>query len=68
MEEISLQIDLNDTELSKVKRNILYANLEFWMTKLPATLRNLPIIHLAIPGKFENSPIQRIHFNNINLK
>lgn len=29
--------------------------LEYWMTRLPETLRNIPIIHLAIPGKFKMS-------------
>lgn len=32
---------------------ILYENLELWMTRLPAPLRSLSIIQLAIPGKFE---------------
>lgn len=59
MEEISLQNNRNVTGLPEVKGNTLYENLEFWMTRLPATLRNLPIIHLAIPGKFESS---QFHF------
>ncbi|KAK2586455.1 hypothetical protein KPH14_010730 [Odynerus spinipes] len=29
---------------------ILNDNLEFWMTRLPEALKNIPIIYLAIPG------------------
>lgn len=29
---------------------ILNNNLEFWMSQLPEPLKNIPIIHLAIPG------------------
>ncbi|XP_015598778.1 PI-PLC X domain-containing protein 3 [Cephus cinctus] len=32
---------------------ILSRNLEFWMSQLPATLKSLPIIHLAIPGSHD---------------
>ena len=53
MEEISLQNNRNITGSPEVKEDALYENLEFWMTRLPAILRNLPIIHLAIPGRFE---------------
>ncbi|XP_011168671.1 PI-PLC X domain-containing protein 3 [Solenopsis invicta] len=28
-------------------------DLEFWMTRLPAPLKNIPIIHLAIPGSHD---------------
>ena len=31
----------------------LCENLEFWMSQLPPRLQALPIINLAIPGKFE---------------
>lgn len=31
---------------------ILNDNLEFWMTNLPPYLKSLPIINLAIPGKY----------------
>lgn len=34
-------------EYSKI---ILNDKLEFWMTQLPEALKNIPIIHLAIPG------------------
>lgn len=34
-------------------RTISNDNLEFWMTRLPEPLKNLPIINLAIPGKFK---------------
>lgn len=27
-------------------------DLEFWMTRLPVPLKDIPIIHLAIPGAF----------------
>lgn len=41
-----------DNVLHRSKRNniILNKELEYWMTQLPETLKNLPIIHLAIPG------------------
>lgn len=29
--------------------------LEHWMSDLPAQLKEVPLIYLAIPGKFENS-------------
>lgn len=32
---------------------ILNLDLEHWMTRLPLYLKTVPIIHLAIPGKFE---------------
>lgn len=32
---------------------ILNGNLELWMTLLPPYLKTVPIIHLAIPGKFK---------------
>ncbi|XP_014478123.1 PREDICTED: uncharacterized protein LOC106746260 isoform X2 [Dinoponera quadriceps] len=31
----------------------LNGDLEFWMTRLPAALKNVPIIHLAIPGSHD---------------
>lgn len=38
----------------------LAADLENWMTNLPQSLKAIPIIHLAIPGKkqkFDNAKI-----------
>lgn len=35
-------------------------DLEFWMTRFPAPLKNVPIIHLAIPGTFEIVPSSRL--------
>jgi len=32
---------------------VLNDDLEFWMTRLPAPLKDMPIIHLAIPGTFK---------------
>jgi len=32
---------------------VLNDDLEFWMTRFPAPLKNIPIIHLAIPGTFK---------------
>lgn len=42
--------------LYKSKRKDIAVNeeLEYWMTRLPEALKNIPIIHLAIPGKFQN--------------
>lgn len=37
----------------KQKDTTLNQELEYWMTRLPDDLKNLPIIHLAIPGKFQ---------------
>lgn len=34
-------------------------NLEFWMTLFPASLKNIPIIHLAIPGTYKLSFLLR---------
>lgn len=34
--------------------DILNNDLEFWMTRFPAPLKDIPIIHLAIPGTFES--------------
>lgn len=34
-------------------RTISNNNLEFWMTRLPKSLKNVSIIYLAIPGKFK---------------
>lgn len=41
-----------DNVLHRSKRNniILNKELEYWMTQLSEALKNLPIIHLAIPG------------------
>ena len=53
-----MEYEMKDTDnvLHRSKRNniILNKELEYWMTQLPETLKNLPIIHLAIPGKFQN--------------
>jgi hypothetical protein len=32
---------------------VLNDDPEFWMTRLPAPLKDMPIIHLAIPGTFK---------------
>ncbi|XP_071558280.1 PI-PLC X domain-containing protein 3 [Temnothorax nylanderi] len=32
---------------------VLTDDLEFWMTRFPAPLKNIPIIHLAIPGSHD---------------
>lgn len=42
--------------LHKSKRKDIAVNeeLQYWMTRLPEALKNIPIIHLAIPGKFQN--------------
>lgn len=37
---------------ARVKRD-LADNLQFWMTNLPAKLRNIPITSLAIPGNMK---------------
>lgn len=47
--------NLDDEYSTKVDRIIgentdLTRDLENWMTKLPTSLRSLPIIYLAIPG------------------
>ena len=39
---------------SKRKDTTVNQELEYWMTRLPEALKNIPIIHLAIPGKFRN--------------
>lgn len=33
--------------------------LAFWMTRLPEALKNVPIVQLAIPGKFKIFPFFR---------
>lgn len=47
------EILLDNYQNVKSPAKTMCDNLEFWMTRLPALLRNLPIIHLAIPGKFK---------------
>lgn len=53
-----MEYEMKDTDnvLHRSKRNniILNKELEYWMTQLPEVLKNVPIIHLAIPGKFQN--------------
>ncbi|KOC59583.1 PI-PLC X domain-containing protein 3 [Habropoda laboriosa] len=38
---------------SKQKETIFNKELEYWMTQLPESLKNVPIIHLAIPGSHD---------------
>lgn len=38
---------------------VLNDDLEFWMTRFPAPLKNIPIIHLAIPGTFKSLCLMR---------
>jgi len=38
---------------------ILNDDLEFWMTRLPAPLKDIPIIHLAIPGMFKSFRLKK---------
>lgn len=38
--------------MSESTTEIDYVDLENWMGKLPDQLKNVPIIYLAIPGKF----------------
>lgn len=40
---------------SKRKDTVVNEELEYWMTCLPEALKNIPIIHLAIPGKLQNT-------------
>lgn len=42
---------------------------EFWMTRFPAPLKNIPIIHLAIPGRFKTCSLcsVTIRYVEINL-
>ncbi|CAG9767096.1 unnamed protein product [Ceutorhynchus assimilis] len=49
----------DDDYSTKIERIIgentdLTRDLEYWMTKLPASLRSLPIIYLAIPGSHDS--------------
>ncbi|XP_003694563.1 PI-PLC X domain-containing protein 2 [Apis florea] len=52
-----MEYEMKDTDnvLHRSKRNniILNKELEYWMTQLPEVLKNLPIIHLAIPGSHD---------------
>lgn len=41
-------IEIDNTQQNSVN---LSDNLEYWMSKLPMKLKELPIIKLAIPGK-----------------
>ncbi|XP_017757785.1 PREDICTED: PI-PLC X domain-containing protein 3 isoform X1 [Eufriesea mexicana] len=47
----------------KQKDTTLNQELEYWMTRLPDALKNLPIIHLAIPGS-HNTMTYTINRNN----
>lgn len=38
---------------------VLNDDLEFWMTRLPAPLKDIPIIHLAIPGMFKSFRLKK---------
>lgn len=44
----------NLSHRSKRKNSTVNEELEYWMTRLPEALKSLPIIRLAIPGKFQN--------------
>lgn len=44
----------NFSHRSKRKNSTVDEELEYWMTRLPEALKSLPIIRLAIPGKFQN--------------
>lgn len=44
----------NFSRRSKRKNSTVDEELEYWMTRLPEALKSLPIIRLAIPGKFQN--------------
>ncbi|KAH0546942.1 PI-PLC X domain-containing protein 3-like [Cotesia glomerata] len=44
---------------------ILSDNLEFWMTRLPPSLKKIPIIHLAIPGSHNTMTYTIDRFNNV---
>ncbi|CAK9832947.1 hypothetical protein ANTRET_LOCUS9702 [Anthophora retusa] len=42
---------------SKQKEAVFNKELEYWMTRLPEPLKNIPIIHLAIPATASIVPI-----------
>lgn len=65
MQEISLNNNQNVFGLSEVKGINLCENLEFWMTRLPVVLRNVPIIHLAIPGSHNTTTYTIERFNDV---
>lgn len=38
-------------------------HLDSWMSKLPAAVRRLPLINLAIPGKSKTLDVHHSHIN-----
>jgi len=56
---VTVRFILSDTMESKasfLERSnvVLHDDLEFWMTRLPVPLKEVPVIYLAIPGTFKS--------------
>lgn len=49
--EYFLLKEISDTTEIKTNNLTLYKTLEYWMTDLPLTLKKIPLIQIAIPGK-----------------
>lgn len=61
------EILLDNYQNVKSPAKTMCDNLEFWMTRLPALLRNLPIIHLAIPGSHNTTTYTVNRYNDIGI-